>query len=194
MAKIIFPGMVLAGSNFNWAINDAAPGTGWTMTYYRDNASIGTASGAVTSSESRQVAPQIAAGVYSVVIALDDGTAARFPLQSIAEYTFVWQPDLNAARSKTLKIKTAQFGDGYAQRAPDGLNSNVDGWDLNFDNITDIEADQIMLFLDTLNGVRSFKWKNPDGVLRRYTCADYGRTYVNTDNNTVRAKFVQSFN
>jgi phage-related protein len=187
--------MVVAGAPFTWTINDAALGTTWNAAYSKqDGTALGSTNGVVGASESHQTEQQIAAGAYSVLVTLSDGTAVRFPLQSIAEYTFVWQPDFEAARAKTLKIKAAQFGDGYAQRSPDGLNANVDGWDLNFANITDVEADQIMLFLDAMGGVKSFKWKNPDGVLRRYICTDYGRTYGKNENNTVRAKFVQSFN
>ncbi|HGX3315081.1 TPA: phage tail protein, partial [Pseudomonas aeruginosa] len=44
--------------------------------------------------------------------------------------TFTWVPDDGADVDGTLRTRTSQFGDGYAQESGDGLNGESQSWSL----------------------------------------------------------------
>lgn len=65
---------------------------------------------------------------------------------------------------KTLKV---EFGDGYSQEGPDGINPVREVWALRFDNIPLATGQAIRAFFKARTG-QSFTWTNPDGVEKRY--------------------------
>lgn len=59
------------------------------------------------------------------------------------------------------KIIKAQFGDGYAQRRPAGINTQACIWSIAMKN-TDVEtAGDVVQFLSDRNGVEIFNWTPP---------------------------------
>lgn len=89
--------------------------------------------------------------------------------------TFTWAHDRSPNASVDLRFKEAQFGDGYSQRSPDGLNSVVDSWPLTFTGEAS-KVDQVIAFLDARLGVEPFNWTNPRGVSGRYLASKYSLT------------------
>lgn len=73
---------------------------------------------------------------------------------------FTWCPT-SASRDLTPRVLVAQFGDGYAQRRPDGINTQEEMWNLQFDNRTAAQAAAIDAFLKARNGVDVFVWTPP---------------------------------
>ena len=70
--------------------------------------------------------------------------------------------DKNLHRQANPRVRVAQFGEGYQQRAIDGINNIVDTYSLMFSNREKIEADDIMAFFDTKAGVTAFDFTIPD--------------------------------
>lgn len=89
--------------------------------------------------------------------------------------TFQWQH--RAAPTGTVKHRTliAQFGDGYVQRAGDGLNTKSAEWPLEFVGPVEF-IEEISDFLDSHAGSKAFHWTPPLGA---------GSTYVAPDGYTV---------
>lgn len=55
-------------------------------------------------------------------------------MASFAGDTPCWIPDVPTERSDEQRIRIAQFGDGYAQRTLDGINSLNRKWSVTFTN------------------------------------------------------------
>lgn len=45
-----------------------------------------------------------------------------------------WIPDQPVGRNDSVRLRTAQFGDGYAQRTLDGINALDQRWTLTWEN------------------------------------------------------------
>jgi phage-related protein len=58
-------------------------------------------------------------------------------------------------------IVKAQFGDGYAQRRPAGINSQIRKWNLAMKNIDATTANDVLTFLSARDGVEIFNWTPP---------------------------------
>lgn len=59
------------------------------------------------------------------------------------------------------KIVVAQFGDGYAQRRPAGINTQHHMWNLSMKNTDGETANKVIAFLSARNGVEIFNWTPP---------------------------------
>lgn len=73
-----------------------------------------------------------------------------------------------------FRILKASFGDGYEQRAGDGLNTRAQSWSLTF-NGTEAEVQPIQDFLDARAGVESFYWTppGPGASQKLFACDGY---------------------
>lgn len=67
-------------------------------------------------------------------------------------------PSVNSQKSVQPRVLKAAFGDGYAQRAADGLNSRPAAWDLRWDALCTADADTIEAFLVARGGFEAFWW------------------------------------
>lgn len=85
--------------------------------------------------------------------------------------TFAWQH--RAAPTGSIKHRTlsASFGDGYTQRAGDGINSKGVEWPLEFVGPRSV-IDPIAGFLDTHGGYMAFSWTPPLGVPGMFVATD----------------------
>ncbi|MDR5790276.1 phage tail protein [Caballeronia sp. LP003] len=63
------------------------------------------------------------------------------------------------------KIIKAQFGDGYAQRRPAGINTQACIWSLSMKNIDAATAGDVVTFLSERNGVEVFNWTPPRQIV-----------------------------
>ena len=77
---------------------------------------------------------------------------------------FVWNPTYGSAVSTKPNIKPVQFGDGYEQRVPMGINSDARRWEVIFGNRPTATADAIAAFLKAAGARQSFNWTPPHGV------------------------------
>lgn len=86
---------------------------------------------------------------------------------------FAWSMDMGAAADIQHKINKTQFGDGYAQRSPNGINNKVLNWSGVKTGDFETMIDPIIQFLDEHGGVTPFLWTDPHGNTNKYTCAEY---------------------
>lgn len=77
------------------------------------------------------------------------------------------------------RVIVAQFGDGYAQRRPNGINYTPQTWTVDMRNAKEADARAAFDFLNARGGVDVFNWYEPrtdivlDVICPRYSLA-YG--------------------
>lgn len=78
--------------------------------------------------------------------------------------TFISQA---STRNRTFNRLIAQYGDGYTQRAPNGINSIVDKWNLVYENLSSGNRTTVQDFI-TLHGAWTyFTWTPPGEVAEK---------------------------
>lgn len=103
-------------------------------------------------------------------------------------------PVAGASRQVEARVLKASFGDGYAQRAADGINTLNDRYDLTWENIDRSEAETILAFLEARGGYESFTWTPPGGATAlKWTCETWGRQHINAVLDTVTATFIRCY-
>lgn len=73
----------------------------------------------------------------------------------MATETFTWKPNNDPAATIAFRTKSAKFGDGYEQRAQDGINNRSQSWPLTFTG-QKTRIKEIMAFLDRHAGATPF--------------------------------------
>lgn len=71
-------------------------------------------------------------------------------------------PDKTMTRQSSPKVLLAAFGDGYEQRAVDGINATKETYSLQFRNRTKAFVDDVVTFLESKQGVTKFSFTIPD--------------------------------
>jgi phage-related protein len=104
---------------------------------------------------------------------------------------FLWQPAYNSNANHNPRVKVNQFGDGYDQRVPDGINNILLDVDYTFDFRSLQEASAILHFLENRGGTELFFFTPtpPYSVRKRMICRQWTHSEEFADNHTVRAKF-----
>ncbi|WP_216358624.1 phage tail protein [Gilliamella apicola] len=74
--------------------------------------------------------------------------------------TFNWDVAPNMTVRSEPRVKTIKFGDGYEQRAPDGINNKLRSYNVTL-NVARSTSRQIDDFLDRHGGVTAFQWRDP---------------------------------
>lgn len=104
-------------------------------------------------------------------------------------------PDRAMQKRSTAKVLLAQFGDGYEQRLPLGLNSLQQEYQVTFKTRPKADIDDIATFLDNTKGANNFNFTIPDtnGVSNETTikvvCSEYSTTYEYDDFYSLEATF-----
>lgn len=106
--------------------------------------------------------------------------------------TFTWQGQIGAQGTTRLRVRSAQFGDGYSQAVPDGINSIVRSWPLSFSGRS-AYVTPIREFLIAKRGAESFFWTPPLGVQGLYRCGEYALTAHGGNLYTLTATFREVF-
>jgi phage-related protein len=70
-------------------------------------------------------------------------------------------PDRGLRINQTPRVLIAKFGDGYEQRASDGINTTQEEWSLTWKNRTAAEANKWLAFMELHKGVTVFEWYPP---------------------------------
>lgn len=95
----------------------------------------------------------------------------------------VFNPTIAPSQSGTSKattaaVNTAQFGDGYSQRARDGINSISRSLSLSWESLTFAQATQLDDFFSEHAGDQSFLYQLPgDAVQRTWVCSSWKNGY-----------------
>jgi phage-related protein len=89
---------------------------------------------------------------------------------TIATFIPPVNPSYATQSSVSIKIKNIQYGNGYEQRARDGINNVQKRYKLAFENITQSQLTTIRDFVITNAGVEAFYYSVPglDATLTLY--------------------------
>jgi phage-related protein len=107
--------------------------------------------------------------------------------------TLTYVPSYSTEVDTEPRVDLAQFGDGYAQRAADGINNMPEKWNLVYENVDITTSNAIIAFFKALGGYIAFDWTPPDGVAGRYVATSWKRTYAGYNSRNVTVMVVQDF-
>ena len=107
---------------------------------------------------------------------------------------FTWLPQTGAQGSVTPNVVTANFGDGYSQDTPIGINSTPQVWTLTW-NVDPDTGDDIWDFLQRQGGVQRFWWTPPrqSVAIKVKTTGQYTKTENDAAQVVIAATFTQVF-
>jgi phage-related protein len=106
--------------------------------------------------------------------------------------TFTWVPDYGAKCDRAPSVRSVKFGDGYEQRAANGLNADMRKYSLTFSARAAAESAAIDAFLTTQGGVASFDYTHPGESSRKFVCREWSNTDVGYGLETITATFQQT--
>ena len=91
------------------------------------------------------------------------------------------------------RVLEARFGDGYAARAADGINSTPELWTGRFDPVTKAVHDDIVAFLKLHGGHTPFLCTPPGDVQKRFVCKRWSRVVVFYGVRSIEVTFEQDY-
>ena len=102
-------------------------------------------------------------------------------------------PSPGTSVKTSFKLLKAEFGDGYTQAGPDGLNFKRKTVNLTWDALTLTQANQIETFIEDLGGHTPFYYQ-PLGFAApvKWTCEIFSKN-LDAGYWKMTAEFVQSF-
>lgn len=89
---------------------------------------------------------------------------------TVPEFTF--PVEANNSGDETFTVRTAQFGDSYAQVSSEGINASKKTWAITFSGLLP-KVLEVRDFLKERAGYKSFAWRDPFGDLGLYRAAKY---------------------
>jgi len=116
---------------------------------------------------------------------------------------FLWKPSYNVSTRHNPKVNVVKFGNGYEQRNPDGVFSQLIDMEISFEKRTEREARAILHFLKARKAVESFAIKElpnlyadntTGGFRKRFVCPNFNSTFIFYNNYTVTATLSQENN
>ncbi len=107
---------------------------------------------------------------------------------------FQWKPSYRGSNENQPKVKPIQFGDGYTQRIPDGINNLLLNYNFVFDVRDLSEATAILHFLASRNASESFCFvpPAPRGNLLRFICPKWSDIQEFLNNYQIQCNFIQN--
>ena len=102
------------------------------------------------------------------------------------------KPDYSIPKNMVPRVLAANLGDGYQQRAADGINSMPQQWQLMWSNRTYTNINTLDNFFIARAGHESFDWTPlRESSSRKFICTDWSRNFDNPDNDTLMATFIE---
>ncbi len=83
--------------------------------------------------------------------------------------TLVQQDKIAQTSGKQVNYTTmiAQFGDGYMQRAGDGINKKKEVWTILYDNLNQTERDILWVFIEQVQMSDVIEWTAPGDLAEK---------------------------
>ena len=107
---------------------------------------------------------------------------------------FDWRESYSTRLDKKPNVLTAKFGDGYSQRAGNGINTIPERWSMVFSKVDNSIADSINAFFATHAGVTSFQYNPPNHpTYLNFICPEWSRSYNAYGSSDLTAIFEQVF-
>lgn len=83
-----------------------------------------------------------------------------------------WHPKTDSSYTKKPSVRTIKFGDNYAHRSPNGINTKAKVWSLEYEDSPSVIA-AMEAFLDQQGGVKAFEWTDPENKTGKYICSEW---------------------
>ena len=88
------------------------------------------------------------------------------------------------------RVLSAKFGDGYEQRTLDGINNELEIWQVTAYSLDEVAgASALEAFLRTQAGVTAFQWTTKFGRTALFVCKEWTRARTGPTTSTITAKF-----
>lgn len=95
-------------------------------------------------------------------------------------FTPATAPDIGLSGSSKFRILESNFGDGYKQRAGDGINTEEDKVNLSWNNLEVSEINDMITFIKGQAGYIAFNYTLPgDASATKFICKEYSRVWQN---------------
>lgn len=105
-----------------------------------------------------------------------------------------FNPDKALKQNIKPRILKAQFGDGYMQRARDGINTLAEDWSLTWKNRTVAEGRALTDFFESTQGIHKFTWTPPYSTESINVIVEsWDVSYPQMNVLTIQAKFKRVF-
>lgn len=103
-------------------------------------------------------------------------------------------PSVGATAEPKLNLRETEFGDGYTERSPNGLNHLREAWELKFELLTAAQSATLRAFLQERGGYKAFLYTPPgEPSPMRVICRKWKRTFDEADRQTVTLSLEQDF-
>lgn len=104
-------------------------------------------------------------------------------------------PSVGSDRKTDFRINEDEFGDGYSQATPVGLNTARREVSLSWNSLPQAEATQITDFLNARGGAEHFTWTFPtESAALKWRCLQFNNTPLRGGRVRVSATFKQVYN
>jgi len=121
---------------------------------------------------------------------------------SLTKPEFFWKPTYSSQLQMKPAVNILKFGNGYEQRIEEGINNNLQKFNLNFDGRDKNETRSIAHFLHKRKAVNSFFFDAPfpynfdisQSYPRRFICEEWDIVYNFYNNYNINAKFSETAN
>lgn len=109
---------------------------------------------------------------------------------------FLWVESSSTALTEEPRLAATQYGDGYAETAPDGLNPITQKWSMRFRGVDDMEADSMVAFLrgqvSPITGYVPFDWfPKWAAAAIKVKCVRWSRTLAGSHESDIDCEFEQ---
>lgn len=95
---------------------------------------------------------------------------------------------------REYKVLDVKYGNGYGQRARDGINSVVDTWSIEYANVPYSDFTAICAAFDLAAGVDYFTWQAPgDATVKKWVVPKFSKAAMSGGVYTVTAELKQVF-
>jgi phage-related protein len=103
-------------------------------------------------------------------------------------------PSFPLQRKRQPRTLFNEFGDGYVQRAADGINSNRLTIELTWGLLTTAQRNELNSFFTARNGHESFDWTLPDtSETLKFICQNWSDSFIEPGLYSMQATFMQVF-
>ena len=101
-----------------------------------------------------------------------------------------FNPDKALKQDMKPRILVSQFGDGYMQRARDGINTITESWSMSWKNRSITDGQKLISFFESTEGLHSFTWTPPYSTTPLKVIVDsWSVSYPQMDVLSIQAKF-----
>ena len=108
------------------------------------------------------------------------------------DVTIGFHPDKALKQDMKPRTLTAQFGDGYMQRARDGINTITETWSLSWKNRKQADGDKLVDFFESTGGIQAMTWTPPNATETiKVIVNSWSVSYPQLGVLTVQAKFTR---